>query len=195
MSNLFDPASYPIRVPAELIAGDGWAWKRPELATSYPEASYAITYEFRRLADAPASAIALAGSVVDGEWRFEATPAETVAFEPGLYAWSEFATRSSDGQRRRLDAGTAQVAPDPATAADDQRSHAQRMLDRLEKTLEALAGKSLASITVEGRTYTRRDITQLRADRNAYRAERDRELEAERLAAGGTRTTRVLTTL
>ena len=46
MANLFDRDNYPQQEPETLVVGDRWVWKRPDLVSDYPTASYALTYEF-----------------------------------------------------------------------------------------------------------------------------------------------------
>ena len=47
MANLFDSTNYPNVEPETLTVGDRWVWKRDDLASDYPLASYALSYEAR----------------------------------------------------------------------------------------------------------------------------------------------------
>ena len=47
MGNLFDSNNYPQTEPSTLVAGDRWAWKRTDLGSDYPPASYTLAYEAR----------------------------------------------------------------------------------------------------------------------------------------------------
>ena len=47
MSNLFSSDNYPTVEPEVLIIGDRWLWKRTDLGSDYPHASYALSYNAR----------------------------------------------------------------------------------------------------------------------------------------------------
>lgn len=44
MGNAFDSVNYPTTEPEEMVIGDRWLWKRPDLAIDYPSSSYSLSY-------------------------------------------------------------------------------------------------------------------------------------------------------
>ena len=46
MANQFDRSNYPTQEPDELVIGDRWVWRRDDLVSDYPLASFALSYEF-----------------------------------------------------------------------------------------------------------------------------------------------------
>ena len=62
MSNLFSSYNYPTVEPEVLIIGDRWLWKRTDLGSDYPHASYALSSN-ASLQDAGSTAISI--TVID----------------------------------------------------------------------------------------------------------------------------------
>ena len=73
MSNLFDSANYPTEVPTELQLGDYWAWKKDNLSTDYPTASYALSYEFNLVDGSTASNFTLNATESNDEYLITTT--------------------------------------------------------------------------------------------------------------------------
>lgn len=59
------------------------------------------------------------------------------------------------------------ILPDPATS-NDARSFAQKMVDKLETALLALADKTMSSISIEGRSYTYNNIQEMEGMRDYF---------------------------
>ena len=68
MSNLFDSDNYPTVEPEVLTIGDRWLWKRTDLGSDYPPASYALSYN-ARLQGAGSTAISI--TVIDVAAEFD----------------------------------------------------------------------------------------------------------------------------
>ncbi len=173
--NAFTPAQ---GVPAELVAGDLWAWRLDDLAASYPGSDYALAYSLApRSGGAPTTAPAVWDA--DG-WGVSILPTVTTGLTAGPYVWTLFATRTSDGARLSICAGCLTVAPDPAQS-HDTRTQAQKLLDAINAVLEGRATKDVEAYSIEGRSLTRTPFEVLRNTR----ARLMREVEAEQAAAAG----------
>ncbi|MEN9317316.1 MAG: hypothetical protein RIS35_3709 [Pseudomonadota bacterium] len=183
MTNAFDSASYPTREPATLVAGDRWAWKRPDLSASYPTASYALTY-VARLEGTGATAINITAGETGGEYVVEVASATTAGYTAGTYRWTAYVTRSADSERVQVGEGTWTVTPNRATATTDPRSAAKIMLDKIESILAGRADADVASYSIAGRSLSKIPIPELIAWRDNYKREVVKEQQAERIAAG-----------
>lgn len=184
MPNLFDSTNYPTREPDALVAGDRWAWKRTDLGTDYPPASYALRYRATLLGGAVVFSITASESGSD--YLVEEASTTTAARVPGTYAWEAFITRQSDSARIRIGSGTWELKPDPATSTADPRSHPRKTLAAIEAVIERTATKEQASYSIGGHTLARRTLDELRALRTEYRIEVRRE-EALQAVSNGRR--------
>ena len=72
MANKFDSTNYLDTEPNELQLGDFWAWKRTDLSTDYPTASYALSYEFNLVDGSTASNFSLTATESNNEYIIEA---------------------------------------------------------------------------------------------------------------------------
>lgn len=183
--NLFDTANYPSTEPVTLVAGDSWAWRRSDL-TDYDTSLYTLTYQARRDGDGT-DGLSITASASGTDYLIEVAAATTVAYTPGTWRWSAFITRDSDSARVRIDSGTWEIKPDPATAAADPRSHAKTMLDGIEAILAGKASSEQVDIvsTALGSRSATRNPDLLRSWRAYYLAEYRGEQAAEEYASGG----------
>ena len=78
----------------------------------------------------------------------EVASATTALYIADTYSWSAYITRSSDSQRIQIDAGDFVVQTNLATSTADPRTHAEKMVDHLESTLESLVQKLTTSYSV-----------------------------------------------
>jgi hypothetical protein len=178
MSNLLTTAADG--EPARVTAGDSLLWQRSDIAADYPPGEgYSLTYRFAPVAGGdPASADA---TDEDGVWQV-AVPAQTTeAWAAGEWRWA--AAVSKAGGRVVVDQGSFVVDPDPLAAeAPDRRSHARKVLDAIEATIEGRATSSQLKHTFEdGRSIEHMPHSELIAMRTKYVALVRRE---ERRASG-----------
>lgn len=173
--NAFTPGQ---GIPTRLVAGDLWTWRADGFAAAYPSAAFSLSYTLAPKIGGTATQ-APATADPDG-WVVSVVPSVTAALAAGTYAWTLFATRTSDGARQTVCAGVLEVAPDPAQAADT-RSTAQKLLDAVNAVLEGRITKDVESYTIEGRSLTRVPLEVLRGTR----ARLMREVQAEQAAARG----------
>ena len=166
MTNLFDRTEYPEGVPAQLVVGDRWTWKRTDL-TDYDVDDYALSYALR-LFGTGATEIEIAAVEDGSEYIVEVTAATTAGYTAGWYAWQAYITRSSDGERITIDRGRVEVIANRDASTSDPRNHNRRMLDILETAIEALASKTVVSYSIADRQLAYADLPELREQRDIY---------------------------
>ena len=186
MANLFDSTNYPTTEPETLTLGDRWVWKRTDLGTDYAPASYALTYN-ARLQGAGSTTFSITASESGDDYLVEVASSTTAGYTKGTYNWSAYITRSSDSERIEVDSGVWTVDLNLASSTDDPRSHAAKMVDNLESTLESLAAKLTTSYSIADRSNTLRSMEEGRDQLREYRAELRRETYKAR-ALNGQRT-------
>src|SRR4051794_18274812 len=101
-------------LPAQLFAGDSWAWEIPDPA-AYPSAAHALTYALTPEAG---------GELVEVEAEapspivvaFKAAPDVTALLAPGRWRWSLMATNPVLEIRGVVAVGTFEVLADPFAA-------------------------------------------------------------------------------
>ncbi|MDZ7804320.1 hypothetical protein [Thiohalophilus sp.] len=120
--------------PTKFAAGDTLQWKRSLAA--YP-ASAGWTLHYALFNAAGAYTI---DSTADGDDHAIDVPSTTTAgWTPGRYNWSAYVTHT-DGRRQSLFSGGLLIEPDlTSDEAYDGRSHARKMLDAIEATIEGRA--------------------------------------------------------
>src|SRR3990167_10017627 len=90
---------------------------------------------------------------------------------PGKWVWSAFVSKS--GERYPIDNGTLNITRDLASVSTtyDGRSHVKKVLDAIEATIEGTATKEQTSMSIAGRTITRRTVQELLVLKDRYKAE------------------------
>ena len=182
MANLFDRANYPTQEPDVLVVGDRWVWRRPDLVADYPTADYALTYEFHEDSGGGGShKFTITATETTTEYLIEIASATTAAYTAGEYNWYAFITRSSDSQRIAIDEGHTKLELNFANTNADNRSHAKKVLDAIEATIEGRASQDQMSYSIAGRSLSRMSIDDLLKFRDRYRAEYNREIKKLRI--------------
>ena len=175
MPNLFDSTNYPSTEPTleeygnPIVAGDYLAWKRTDLGSDYPPASYALTYSARL--NGVGSAISLTASESGTDYIIEYNSTDTAVFPVGVYQWSAFITKTSDSNRIQIDSGTWEVIENKATSTTDPEPHAKKVLDALEAVIENRATQDQMSYSIAGRSLSRMSQDDLNAFRDKYKGE------------------------
>ncbi len=183
MGNIFDSANYPETEPVQLIIGDRWVWKRTDLGSDYPPASYALSYSLR-LQGTGATEIEIAASESGSDYLVEVAAATTAAYTAGDYQWQAYITRTSDSERATIGTGYVEAVANRDAATTDPRSHSKIVLDAVEAVLENRATKDQESYSIAGRSLARTSLSELLNLRDRYRAEYKAELDAANIAAG-----------
>ena len=183
MANLFDSTNYPTTEPGTIIAGDRIAWKRSDLDSDYPIASYSLKYS-ARLENAGSTEIEITASESGSDYIVEVGQATTAAYTAGVYHWQAYIIRTSDSERITVDSGTWEVKANRDAATTDPRGHVKKVLDAIEAVIESRASKDQESYSIAGRSLGRTPIADLILLRDKYRAEYVRETRNERIANG-----------
>lgn len=179
MANKFDSTNYPISEPNELQLGDFWAWKRTDLSTDYPTASYALSYEFNLVDGSTAANFTLTATESNDEYIIEVS--NTTSYTSGEYNWVSYITRSSDSARIKLSEGFTEIQENYATTTSSVRSHAKKVLDAIEAVIENRATMDQSSMSIAGRSLSRLTIDELLQFRDRYKAEYLKEVKKARI--------------
>lgn len=179
MSNQFDSTNYPSQVPTELQLGDFWAWKRDNLSTDYPVASYSLSYEFNLIDGAVVSNFTLTASESNDTYIIET--ASTATYTKGNYNWVSYITRTSDSARVKLEEGFVEIQDNYATTSASVRSHAKIVLDAIEAVIENRATMDQSSMSIAGRSLSRLSIDELLTFRDRYKTEYLKEVKQLRI--------------
>ncbi|VWX56711.1 hypothetical protein [Sphingorhabdus sp. 109] len=133
-------------MPSRLVAGDSLTLALVQAAQEYPAgAGWAAKLTLVPIAGGMPLEITGSGGSVD--WSFSVSSAQTAALAAGLFRWSTSAVNA--GERTTLDSGQIQVLPDPAGSDVDARSHARKVLDALNATIEGRATTTQLEVEFE----------------------------------------------
>lgn len=175
----------PVREPSDIVAGDTIKWYRLDLTGDFPATDgWSLAYTLR-LRSGTGNKIAIAAAASGDGFLIAVAAATSAAYPAGEYELEGYVTKSTE--RYRVYLGTCLVRPNLAGEADgahDSRSHAERVLDAIEATIEGRASNDQLEYTVAGRSLRRMAFAELHAFRSLYRAEVAREKEAERIRRG-----------
>ena len=123
----------------------------------------------------PSGATLSAAAAVTSQWPAGTYHYGLRALEPG-----------NDGAVEGLEGGELRILADISLLEDghDARSHAQRVLEAIEATIEGRASHDQESYSIKGRSLSRTPLAELLALRSHYRA----ELARDRAAGKGRKT-------
>lgn len=168
--------------PAQLRAGDTWRWRREDLA-DYPAPTWTLKYRLKNAAGGQEITAAASGA----HHEVNVAAATTANYAAGRYQWVAWV--EAGAEKYTVDSGEIQVLTDlragGATAAQDTRTHARKVLDALESLIEGKATHDVASYSIAGRALTKMSATELLQWRDHYRQEVRRENAAAVLRKGG----------
>jgi hypothetical protein len=179
MANKFDSTNYPTSEPNELQLGDFWSWKRTDLSTDYPTASYSLSYEFNLVEGSTAANFTLTATESNDEYIIETS--NTTSYTAGQYNWVSYITRSSDSARIKLSEGFTEIQENYATTTSSVRSHAKKVLDAIEAVIENRATMDQSSMSIAGRSLSRLTIDELLQFRDRYKADYLKEVKKARI--------------
>ena len=170
-------------LPASLMEGEtvSWTVEHPDYhASSGGYAASCVFYTDKQR-------VTVAGVASGAQFSFTLTAAVSATMYPGTWAWQVVYSRTVDAvlQKHLVSSGTATVL---ANLANDQiptvdpRSHAVRMLEKLNAQLSDVAFlRSLSPEQIEGLERVRRQ----------YEWDVKRQSDAEKLRAGGNPTSNI----
>jgi hypothetical protein len=177
MGNAFDSANYPEKEPTQLVIGDRWLWKRTDLGSDYPPASYSLKYSLRL--HSTGTEIEITANESGNDYLVEVASATTAGYTAGFYAWQAYIIRTSDSERVRIGSGTVEVLANRDSATGDPRTHARIVLDAIEAVIESRATKDQEEYSINGRSLKRTPLDALVKLRTHYRAEVNAEVARE----------------
>ena len=183
MANLFDSTNYPNVEPETLTVGDRWVWKRDDLSSDYPLASYALSYS-ARLQGAGSTTFTINATESGSEYLIEVGSSTTASYTAGTYNWNAFITRSSDSERIEIASGQWEVLGNLAASSADPRDHDEKMVDYLKTTLESLAQKLTDSYSVSDRSNTLKSMDDVRTQLDFYEGKVKSKINKTRAEAG-----------
>jgi hypothetical protein len=170
----------PINEPLQLRAGDTWKWRREDLS-DYPAPTWVLTYQFKK--ENSGGNFTIVATASGTSHAVSVAKATTAAYSAGRWHWQAYADNGTE--RYLADSGVLEVLADFAAAGNtDARSHVKKVLDALEATLEGKASLDQKSMMIGTRRVDRFTPEELLVWRDKYRAEYNRELDAERLKNG-----------
>ena len=173
-------APVPTNEPLEARVGDTWAWNRQDLP-DYPATTWTLKYQFKN-----ATSHFEFNATADGSnFSIVVAKATTAGFTAGKYSWAAYVT---DGTSQYTVAtGRLNVLPSyslASAAALDDRTHARKVLEALEATIEGKATKDQLKYMIGSRSIERLTPAELVTWRNQYRAEVFSEDNKERRQNG-----------
>ena len=159
-------------IPQNLRAGSAYSWTENKFDAGDGTLEYTIFNG--------SAVYTVSGDGVD----FALTSADTKSWRNGKYSW--VLRRVVDAEREDLASGRLEILPNPNISPNglDDRTHAERVLEALEATLENRATDDMDSFTIRGRTISSMPIKDLLSFRALYKREVAAEANARRLAAG-----------
>ena len=173
MSNKFDSANYPSQVPAVLQKGDFWAWKKPNLSTDYPLASYSLKYKFYLIDGSTASNFTIDATESNNEYIISTS--STTSQTAGDYRWDAIIKRTSDNVELIIEDGYSTILDNAV------RSHAKIVLDAIEGVIEGRATIDQSSMSIAGRSLSRMSIDELLTFKDRYKSEWLKEVKMARI--------------
>lgn len=183
MANLFDAANAPEAEPLKFVLGDFVQWKRSDLVTDYPLASYSAQY-VSRLSGGGNTEFTVEATETGGTYLFTIPSATSAGFVAGDYHWQLEIVRTSDSSRIVLERGDWSVVVDLDVNGSDPRSHAQIMIGKIESILQGKADSDVGSYSIAGRSLTKMSFGELMDARDKYKSEYAQELIRSRLEVG-----------
>lgn len=183
MANLFDAANAHDVEPLKFVLGDFVQWKRSDLLTDYPLASYSAQY-VSRLSGGGNTEFTVVATEADGTYLFTIPSATSSGFVAGDYHWQLEIVRTSDSSRIVIARGDWSLLVDLDVNGSDPRSHAQIMIGKIESILQGKADSDVGSYSIAGRSLTKMSFVELMDARDKYKSEYAQELIRSRLEVG-----------
>lgn len=173
-------ADIPTSEPSELRSGDTWKWTKT--LADYPASAWTLKYRFKNAA----GGFEITASSSGDDYSVTVAASTTTGYAAGAYSWIAWVEGGSE--KYTVDTGTVTLNPDyrsgTATAALDDRTHAQIVLDAIEAVIEGRASKDQEEYMIAGRSIKRTPIASLLKLRQHYLAEVEAQKAREAIANG-----------
>ncbi len=174
----------PTVAPEKFRKGTTVKWAFDPGPDHRPADGWALTYSFANATDAKS---VVATDNGDGTFLVTITATVSASFNAADYAYVATVAKAPEVYER--DSGTVTVEPQLSTAVDG-RSHVKKVLDAIEALIAGkAAGADVASYSIATGSGSSRALTHMTPEelvkwRQVYRAEYQRELQADRIAKG-----------
>jgi hypothetical protein len=154
----------PAVEPTTFVRGNTVKWTKT--LSDFPGSTYALTYEFRG-----ASKQTVAASVVGDDFAVTITATQSLLWNPGTYWWEAYAVTGSE--RYLAVKGQLEVTKnfEATDVVADERTHAKKVLDAIEATIEGRADRDQQAYTIAGRSLQLTPIDDLLKLRDRYKSE------------------------
>jgi len=169
--------------PLEITAGDDLSWSLC-LAEYLPSGGWTLKYALR------GPAVIDISTVPDGTSHKVAVPGNTSKdYAAGNYSWARY-VEHTDTTRVTLATGRIKIHPDlvAAAAGFDGRSHAEKVLESIERVIEGRATRGDQELQFDGKKIVKMtvaELIQLRQQyRNEVRAEKSKQLKKSGRSSG-----------
>lgn len=146
--------------PKTLTAGNSAAWDKS--ISDYPATTFLLSYALVPTAGGEAHEFSATASGSLHQVRL--SPADTADFDAGDYRLIATVTDiATGGTATKVTLETLRLTVSPAPDSTvDRRTFAESILSDLQATYKKLAANSIQSATVNGRTYTRNTLAEMR---------------------------------
>lgn len=148
--------------PNQITAGFSVSWTKS--LSEYPATEYSLVYALAPLSGGEVKAIN--GTANGTDFDVSLTPSETAQFDSGLYqltGYVEDIATSGQSVKTEIYVGRLSVLAG-AESNEDRRTYAEAILQSLKETYKKLVSNTVSQATVNGTTYTKRDLADLRAE-------------------------------
>ena len=185
MSNAFERENYSTKEPNTLVLGDFWAWKRDDLAQTYPVGLYSLSFEFHKdLGGGGTHKFTLNAVEANSTYYIEAASSSTTGYSVGDYIWEAYITKTSDSNRIMVDSGRTSITENLANTNADLRSYAKIVLDNIEDVIKGRATIDQSSFSIGGRSLSRMSVDELVELRRVHLVEYKKEIKLARIRNG-----------
>ena len=156
----------PTVEPTTFTRGDTVKWTKT--FADFPAGTWTVTYEFRGPSSQTIAATQVGATV---EHTVTITATATTAWNAGVYWWEAYAVSGSE--RYKAGSGQLDVTKDfsGTDVVADERTHAKKVLDAIQATIEGRATRDQQAYTIAGRSLQLTPIDDLMALRKTYKAE------------------------
>ena len=170
MANLFDADNAPTKIPIELVLGDFVQFKLTTYSSDYSNSLHTMAFIARASTGANVEFTINATNSGD-DYLFTADSVTTSGFTAGHYHYQVEVIETSSSNRLVLDQGELDVDYDLDINSTDPRTHAEKMLQKIEAVLENRADGDLSSYSIAGRSISKMTPDELLTWRDYYRRE------------------------
>lgn len=173
-------ADIPTTEPTTLRAGDTWKWTQS--LSDYPASAWTLKYRFK----SPVGGFEITASASGDDYSITVAAATSAGYKAGTYTWAAWVEGGSS-EKYTVGTGVCEILPDlrstSATALQDVRSHARKMLDAVQAWLEN-RDPAVAEYEIAGRRMKYIPLSELLKLRQRYLSEVSAEERADKIARG-----------